>query len=344
MYPYSSEEEAPSSPAQQQQLDHENSGTELTRSDSQTSSSSSEEAGAYSKKAMVKLMREQVDLVRNLTNAQIAQKKELEEVKAEKRRLEEEREKERQLAADSAKKNNNSTTITRLNLPTRSTSPDNRDSDNQSISTFSRYFNRTTSNIKSQRTTKYRHPDEAYYRRDRDNRARAFSDEQVTVANCDPSVASTIGMPSAIIIDPAKANTTGAFGYNSHIIHNHHQQPYRVESPYKDRITITPIPERNVIPKEELNKNGCLSSLWWFFSHFCTLFVPNFFLCCVGRNIKSRREKNEAKQAWREKVAIFVIMLLCSAAFIGVSGVVPMFLCRETEVFTMVSKVANRIV
>ena len=47
--------------------------------------------------------------------------------------------------------------------------------------------------------------------------------------------------------------------------------------------------------------------------------------------------KTEAKQAWREKVAIFVIMMLSSAAFIGVSGVVPMFLCRETEVFTMVS-------
>lgn len=46
--------------------------------------------------------------------------------------------------------------------------------------------------------------------------------------------------------------------------------------------------------------------------------------------------KKEAKQAWREKVAIFVVMLFCSACFIGISGVVPMFLCRETTVFVSV--------
>ena len=345
--------EAPSSPAQQLQLDHEISGTEITRSDSQMSSSSSEAAGAYSKEAMVKLMREQVDLVRYLTNAQIAQKKELEDIKAEKRRLEEEREKEklmreqvdlvraqivqqkeleefkaekrrleeerekeRQCAAESAaKKNFNSNNADdgnnggsgggggrskRLNLPIRSIT-DREDSDNQTMSTFSRYFNRTPS-IKSQRTTKYRHPDEEYYRRDRDSRTRAFSDEEYG------TVTSTFGMQQ-------------------------YSRPYRYEPPSsKDRITITPIPERNVIPKEELNKNGCVSILWWLFSYFCTLFVPNFFLCCIGRKIKSKHEKKEAKQAWREKVAIFVIMMLFSAAFIGVSGVVPLFLCRETKV------------
>ena len=95
--------------------------------------------------------------------------------------------------------------------------------------------------------------------------------------------------------------------------------------------------ERNVIPADELRNDGCLTKLWWFFSRLCTFFIPDIFLCCIGRKAGSKVAKKEAKQAWREKVGIFVIMMLSSAAFIGVSGVVPMFLCRETEVFTMVS-------
>ena len=344
--------EAPSTPVQLQQHHHHvgsggnntDSEVELTPTGSAISSSSSEAAGAYSKKAMVELMKEQVKLVRSLTNAQLAQKKELEEVKAEKKRLEEER-----LANDAktfSNNNNHSGFSGRLNLPTRSTS-DGKDSDNQSISTFSRYF-RTPHKLQQHRgeprTTKYRHPDEAYYARDRAQRARArtFSDEAGTQPNYDPSLASTIGMPSAIMIDPAKANTTGAFSSND--LYNNgndgqqqHSPPHRFQSPSKDKIEITTIPERNVIPADELSNNGCLPKMWWFFSRLCTFFVPDIFLCCIGRKAGSKVAKTEAKQAWREKVAIFVIMMLSSAAFIGVSGVVPMFLCRETEVFTMVS-------
>jgi len=321
--------EAPSTPVQQHHGVNNDSGVELTPDGSEVSSSSSEAAGAYSKKAMVKLMKEQIDLVRTLTNAQIAQKKELEEVKAEKKRLEEER-----LSNDAKtfnKDSSNNITSGKLNLPTRSTS-DGKDSDNQSISTFSRYFR--SPHKHQSRTTKYRHPDEAYYARDRAQRARArtFSDEAGTTANCDPSLASTIGMPSAIMIDPAAANTTGAF--NDDTLYDH-TLPQRFQSPSKDKIEITAIPERNVIPADELRNDGCLPKLWWFFSRLCTFFVPDILLCCIGRKAGSKVAKKEAKQAWREKVGIFVIMMLSSAAFIGVSGVVPMFLCRETEVFTM---------
>lgn len=334
MRPYNNdlELEAPSTPVQHHHGDSNDTGVDLTPNGSEVSTSSSEAAGAYSKKAMVKLMKEQVELVRSLTNAQLAQKKELEEVRAEKKRLEEE-----QRLSNDAKtfnnNNNNNNTSGRLNLPGRPTS-DIKDSDNQSISTFSRYFR--SPHKQQSRTTKYRHPDEAYYARDRANRARArtFSDEAGTMANCDPSLASTIGMPSAIMIDPAAANTTGAF-HNDTLYD--HSLPQRFQSPSKDRIEITAIPERNVIPADELRNDGCLPKMWWFFSRLCTFFVPDILLCCIGRKAGSKVAKKEAKQAWREKVGIFVIMMLSSAAFIGISGVVPMFLCRETEVFTMVS-------
>eukprot|EP00986_Skeletonema_menzelii_P010559 scaffold5178_cov141-Skeletonema_menzelii.AAC.6 len=301
------EMEAPSTPVHHNRSESTDSEVELTPN-SEVSSSSSDAAGAYSKKAMIKMMKEQIDLVRTLTNAQIAQKKELEEVKAAKKKLEEER------LSNDAKSFNNRSSSSRLNLPTRSTS-DGKDSDNQSISTFSRYF-RSPHKQREPRTTKYRHPDEAYYARDRAARARArtFSDEAGTVTNVDPSLASTIGMPSAIMIDAAAANTTGAF-HNDTLYD--HSLPHRFQSPTNDRIEITAIPERNVIPADELRNDGCLTKMWWFFSRLCTFFVPDILLCCIGRSVGSKVAKKEAKQAWREKVGIFVIMMLSSAAFIG---------------------------
>ena len=325
-----SELEAPSTPTRQHFHSNSNDDAEMTPTGSAVSSSSSDVAGAYSKKAMVKMMKEQIDLMRNLTNVQMAQKKELEEVKAEKKKLEDER------IANDAKNFSSSSGGGggKLNLPTRSTSG-GKDSDNHSISTFSRYFR---SPNKQPRTTKYRHPDEEYYARDRAQRerARTFSDDYnlPTLSNCDPSLASTI-MPSAILIDPAAVNNTGAFSSND-LYNGQHSLPHRFQSPSKDRIEITPIPERNVIPADEL-ETGCLTKMWWFFSRLCTFFIPDILLCCIGRKAGGKVAKAEAKQAWREKVGIFVIMMLSSAAFIGVSGVVPMFLCRETQVFTMVS-------
>ena len=112
--------------------------------------------------------------------------------------------------------------------------------------------------------------------------------------------------------------------------------PHRFQSPSKDKVEITFLPERNVIPADELNCNGHLSKMWWFFSRLCTVFVPDVLLCWIGSNVDSIAAKAEAKQAWREKISIFVVMILSSAAFIGVSGVAPMLLCGETEEFVMV--------
>lgn len=104
--------------------------------------------------------------------------------------------------------------------------------------------------------------------------------------------------------------------------------PHRFQSPSRDKVEISFTPERNVIPADELSSNGCLCKMWWFFCRLCTLFIPDVLLCCIGLN------KTEAKHAWREKVAMFVIMILSSGLFIGVSGVAPLMFCMDT--FTVV--------
>jgi hypothetical protein len=47
------------------------------------------------------------------------------------------------------------------------------------------------------------------------------------------------------------------------------------------------------------------------------------------------RPTPKAKQAWREKVALFMIMVSCSVFFVGVFGFLPLMLCKEDTVFTM---------
>jgi len=47
------------------------------------------------------------------------------------------------------------------------------------------------------------------------------------------------------------------------------------------------------------------------------------------------RPTKDAKQAWREKVALFVIMVSCSVFFVGVFGFVPLLLCKEDTIFSM---------
>jgi chitin synthase len=47
------------------------------------------------------------------------------------------------------------------------------------------------------------------------------------------------------------------------------------------------------------------------------------------------RPTKDAKQAWREKVALFLIMVSCSVFFVGVFGFVPLLLCKEDTVFAM---------
>jgi len=302
--------------------------------------------GSISKHALVRLMREQVDLVRNLTNAQVAQRRELERVRAEKRRLEAAARHREGLPPRTPPPTPPPPSGGKLSIP----SAVQRDSsDSRSVLSF---FGRNR-NANCPR----RHPDSDYYSGQQTQRRRANTLESSpgnttydnnTLTNGAPSAASTI-MPSAIVIDPGKANSTGAFGDPAAYAGPHRGM---IGAPYdrgggaygRDRIEITRIPERNVVPESE---SSCSSGLWWLFSRLCTLFVPDFLLCCIGRHARARRgmskeekraaraARREARQAWREKVAIFVVMMFCSACFIGVSGVIPMFLCRETTVFTM---------
>lgn len=316
------------------------------RASTDDSSASNE---SVSKRTLVRLMREQVDLVRNLTDAQVAQKAELEKVKAEKRKLEAqqqereraERRRSRRPAPPPAPYHHHSPSAsTKLNLPTH-VQPES--SDNRSVSSRSfvtRYFSRPFHKPR-------RHPDADYFANG--NRQRGYSSENAyeenTLANGSPSVASTI-LPSAIVIDAGKAHSTGAFGDIAQPTYAGPGVMGTFGYPNKDRIEITRIPDRNVVPEDE--GTGCISRMWWLFSRLCTLLIPDFLLCCVGRHARvkkgmtpeqkkaTRTARKEAKQAWREKVAIFLIMVFFSACFIGISGVIPMFLCRETTVFTMV--------
>ncbi|KAL7538293.1 hypothetical protein ACHAXR_008439 [Thalassiosira sp. AJA248-18] len=309
--------------------------------------------GTVSKHTLVRLMREQVDLVRNLTNAQVAQKKELERVTKEKQRLEEERQQQQQHHHRQQHRSGSRATTaapprvsTKLQLPShvqRDVSGDNRSVSSRS---FARYFTGRSPRNNTNGSLKYprRHPDSDYF--NNSNNGSHISPgnttyEENTCTNGNPSMASTI-MPSAILIDSNKVNTTGAFAEATPL--PAYTGPGAMGYS-KDRIEITRIPERNVVPTTE--GTSCTSKLWWFFSGLCTLFIPDVFLCCIGRHARIKKNmtpeqkkevrgvRKEARQAWREKVAIFVIMLFFSACFIGVSGVIPLFLCRETTVFTM---------
>lgn len=394
------------SPYRQQQQQRARTATEESNANlSTTSSTSSTATGGISKHTLVKLMREQITLVRNLTNAQIASKKELEVVKMEKERLEREaREREegeehpqQQYNSNNIKgvgvggmkmggiqeemgqeqsqlrqqyeasksggntpynnnNNNNNPRHSKLNLPT---TIQRGSSDNRSISSrsfYNRFLPTRNNNFNNsngpQQSPSYprRHPDARYYTA---HRNRAFSGDtygeetfgENTLNNGGVSVASTI-MPAAIIVGGGVGGMDG-MNNNKHSRGPNYTGP-QAQSNYhnRDKIEITPIPERNVVPPPK--SNTCFGTFWWIFSHMCTLFIPDVLLCCIGRNIKVKKKmskeqkkqlyemKREAKQAWREKVAIFVVMLFCSACFIGISGVVPMFLCRETTVFVSV--------
>ena len=66
--------------------------------------------------------------------------------------------------------------------------------------------------------------------------------------------------------------------------------------------------------------------IWASFAWIITFFIPNK---CIARPTK------DAKQAWREKVALFVTMVSCSTFFVGVFGFVPLLLCKEDKIFSM---------
>lgn len=76
---------------------------------------------------------------------------------------------------------------------------------------------------------------------------------------------------------------------------------------------------------KEAGKNK--RAMWWYnFSKCVTCPFPD---SCI------RKEDAEAKQAWREKVAICFCVLLTSSFFVGMFGFVPILLCRERTVYTL---------
>ena len=77
-------------------------------------------------------------------------------------------------------------------------------------------------------------------------------------------------------------------------------------------------------PMQERKSKVVEGRMWASFAWFLTFPIPNK---CIMRPTK------DAKQAWREKVALFLIMVSCSVFFVGVFGFVPLLLCNEEVVF-----------
>lgn len=104
------------------------------------------------------------------------------------------------------------------------------------------------------------------------------------------------------------------------------------------KVSIVHVLEDNPLPEES---RMCATRIWWLFTRMCTLFIPDSLLCCIGQHIEITEDmtaeaveeaidaRNEAKQAWREKIAIFTLMILFCIGFIGMSGLVPQVLCNE---------------
>ena len=82
-----------------------------------------------------------------------------------------------------------------------------------------------------------------------------------------------------------------------------------------------PLPEPTGVDRG----TSCGSRCWASFAFACTFFVPNFLICKSGQ---------AAKQAWREKVALCIVVFWVSALLVGLFGFVPLFFCTETDTYT----------
>lgn len=68
-------------------------------------------------------------------------------------------------------------------------------------------------------------------------------------------------------------------------------------------------------------------AMWWYnFSRCVTFPIPD---ACI------KKEDAEARQAWREKVAICFVVFLASVFFVGIFGFIPVLLCQERTVYTL---------
>jgi Chitin synthase len=61
---------------------------------------------------------------------------------------------------------------------------------------------------------------------------------------------------------------------------------------------------------------------WKCYTRFATFLIPD---CLICRNDKA------AKQAWREKIAIFEIFLFANVIFLFIFGVIPLYFCRQED-------------
>ena len=80
-------------------------------------------------------------------------------------------------------------------------------------------------------------------------------------------------------------------------------------------------PPLKIIEKKET----CGTKLWSSFISTCTFLIPDSLIC---------RKNDEAKQAWREKVAFCVIVLIVSLLVVGGLGVFPLLYCQEKASYT----------
>ena len=90
-------------------------------------------------------------------------------------------------------------------------------------------------------------------------------------------------------------------------------------------IQITRVSE--TVVRDDTNEKACISTCWWAFSRLVTLYVPDAYFEWRSDWSKERR------QDWREKVSICFVMMIFSIAFIGVGGLLPLFVCAENDVF-----------
>lgn len=72
-------------------------------------------------------------------------------------------------------------------------------------------------------------------------------------------------------------------------------------------------------PKRE-EDSSCSARCWGPFTLLCTLLIPDCLICMNGK---------AAKQAWREKITIFEIVVLFNLSFLFLFGIIPLYFCRE---------------
>ena len=92
-------------------------------------------------------------------------------------------------------------------------------------------------------------------------------------------------------------------------------------------LSAAPLFTSNADEDEDTN-NGCGTRAWLFFSRICTLFLPDSLLCLVGNKDMNVKELRVMKQAWREKIALCMIMVSSSLGFLFVCLVLPSYIFK----------------